>query len=78
MSRGSRGGRRPNYAESRTRVAAELNPEQAPFWVSQSSRTTPAQEWWWTPKGAAHPYLLRHNHIHAEMALLAALGRSWR
>lgn len=51
------------------RMAAELEPERAPFWVDHPDRKTPAQGWWWVPKGGAAPMLLGHNSIVAAIAL---------
>lgn len=51
-------------------IADELEPDRAPWWVSQPAHGTPAQGWWWLPDGAAAPVFLGHNHIAAEMALI--------
>lgn len=66
------GPRRANLRGARrlAAIAAELEPERAPWWVSQPGGATPAQGWYWIPHGATHPVLLGHNHITAEVALM--------
>lgn len=58
-------------------IAAELEPERAPWWVSQPHGATPAQGWWWRPRGSTVPVFLGHNHVRAEVALTALVDAQY-
>ena len=50
-------------------IAAELEPQRAPWWVDQPGGPTPSQGWWWIPAGTTTPSFLGHNRVSAEVAL---------
>ena len=60
-----------------TAPAAELEPERAPWWVSQPRSSTPAQGWWWRPRGVKTPVFLGHNYARAEVALVALVDAQY-
>lgn len=62
-------GRHSTRGERLGKLAAELEPARAPWWVCEPAGRTPAQGWWWIADGDEIPAFLGHNSIVAETAL---------
>lgn len=56
-------------------MAAELEPDELPFYVPSADRRHRAAGWYWRPAGVEHAAFLGHNHIIAEISLLEILDR---
>lgn len=61
---------RLNLADRLARVAAPLQPAQAPYHVQTWTRGHEAFGWYWKPADADAPVYLGANHVHAEVRLL--------
>jgi hypothetical protein len=57
------------------RIAAELEPDELPYYAASADHRHRAVGWYFRPLGVAHAVYLGHNHIVAELALLERLQR---
>jgi hypothetical protein len=64
------------YHQRLARLAAPLQPEEAPYYVNSFRPGHPGYGWYWRPTGIEHPAWLGVNHIQAETTLLELRQRA--